>query len=69
MKDCPEKFAFVKQETMEELVLRKAAHLRYCLIQGRLSISPNPDMDFDELPVERQQKWIALAQHYVRIFG
>lgn len=56
-------------ETPEQRVLRKARDLRTSLLQSGLVISPDPFTPFDELPADRQEKWIRLARAYVEIIG
>lgn len=55
-------------ETWEERVLRKASEIRTALIDHSIVISPDPKVKLAELPPERQNKWIKLAELYVELF-
>jgi len=55
-------------EAPHERVLRKAADLRRCCIAGGLSMSTDPEADFEDLPIARRAPWIRLATTYCEVF-
>lgn len=56
-------------ETKEGRVRRKAADIRAALLQYKVSVSPDPEVAFEDLPPHRQERWIELARKYVEVFG
>ena len=56
-------------ETYEQRIMRKAKDLRALFIAGGLVVSPDPEMPFESLPEQRQDRWIKLAKAYVEIMG
>jgi hypothetical protein len=55
-------------ETIEQRVARKAHDLRNALLQYGIVVSPDADLELDELPPHRREKWIKLAIAYVELF-
>lgn len=46
----------------------KAEQIRKALIESGVVHSPDPDMKFADLPEDRQERWIKLAQCYIIVF-
>lgn len=54
-------------ETPEGRVRRKAAAIREALIKCNVVWSPDPELPFEQLTPERQEKWLKLARTYVEV--
>lgn len=55
-------------ETTEDRVRRKAADFRRVFLAVGLAHSSTPDLPFENLPPHRQERWLAVARAYCRMF-
>ena len=55
-------------ESVDARIRRKARQLRRSLILSGLVVSPDADMNFEDLPEARKVKWLKLAAEYVLWF-
>jgi hypothetical protein len=55
-------------ETRLQRVGRKAHDLRNALLKFGVVQSPDADLELDELPPYRREKWIKLAVAYTELF-
>jgi len=58
----------LSDETRSERIRRKAKDIRRALIDGGVVISPDSEKDLFDLPDDRQERWLDLADTYCHLF-